>query len=85
MTTETNELEHGAQPIDALMTERGMNNHALVEVAKSQLTHKAVRKARNGRQLTVRLQKKIVEAYNATLDAEATALTLDELFNYRGK
>lgn len=85
MTNESNKLEHGAQPLDALMTERGMNNHALVAAAKTQLTHKAVRKARTGRQLTARLQKKILTAYNATLEEGTEPLKFEQLFNYVGK
>jgi hypothetical protein len=76
----------GVQPLDALMTTHELNNHALVaaDVTKG-VTHKVVNKARKGRRLTARMQKKLVAALNVCLVAkELPKLKHADLFNYVG-
>ena len=74
------ELELGAQPLDAIMEERGLKNHDLVAASKDGLTHKQVQKGRKGRRLTRHIQDKIVEALSAST---GETYNLNQLFNYR--
>jgi hypothetical protein len=75
-------LDHGPQPLDALMTTHGLENPSLVTAAKEDhLTHKQVARARKGRRLTRHMQDKITRAFN--LAAKST-LTRKDLFTYDG-
>ncbi|HMP90044.1 MAG TPA: hypothetical protein PJ991_07575 [Kiritimatiellia bacterium] len=76
------EYNLGRQPLDAVMTERGLTNHQLVSASGEFLTHKVVGKARKGRRLTRRAQEKIRAALNRTGDQHA--YRHEELFNYTG-
>lgn len=71
--------DYGIQPLDALMNEKGLSNHDLVEASTKQLTHKMVAKARRGRWLTMNARHKVTEAYNAIAGDE---LKVKDLFNY---
>ncbi|CAN5451110.1 hypothetical protein BH23VER1_BH23VER1_03970 [soil metagenome] len=82
MTSE--EMEAGTQPLDALLERVGINNHALVAASTVPLTHKEVAKARKGRKLTARTQKRVVAALNAT-GADGTPFAFDAVFNYVGR
>jgi hypothetical protein len=75
----------GVQPLDALMRERGVENHDLVESCRHSLTHKAVQRARQGRLLTMRTQRHVIEAFNTLVKArgEDAAFTLTQLFTYK--
>lgn len=77
----------GAQPLDAVLESRGLNNHEVVAAAGGNgLTHKVVQKARKGRQLTARAQKKVLAAVNAAGKLkDLPALKHDEAFNYIGR
>ena len=57
--------DFGPQPLDALLAELGIDNHALVAASTEQLTHKQVQKARKGRYITRNIQGKILAALNA--------------------
>ncbi len=76
-------LNHGVQPLDALLTELGVGNHDLVAASTEQLTHKQVQKARKGRQLSGNLQRKVLNALQKASGGERT-FSLTELFTYRG-
>jgi hypothetical protein len=73
--------DHGPQPLDQLMTAREMSNHVLVGHSTEPLTHKQIQKARSGRRLTPKLQKRITKAYNLATTSE---LKVTDLFNYIG-
>ena len=73
------ENEFGPQPIDVIMQENGLDNHAIVAASTEQITHKMVAKARSGRFLSMRIRQKILRAINKALNGE---LTLKQLFNY---
>ncbi len=77
----------GPQPLDAVLEARGINNHEVVAAAGGNgLTHKVVQKARKGRQLTARGQKKVLAAVNAASKRrDFPALTHGEAFNYLGR
>ena len=77
----------GIQPLDAILEARGIDNHGVVAAAGNNgLTHKVVQKARKGRQLTARAQKKVLTAVNAAGKLKALpALKHDEAFNYIGR
>ena len=75
----TTEREYGTQPLDVLMNERDMPNHALVAASTEQLTHKMVAKARRGRFLSTQVRWKIVRAWNKVTRQECT---LKDLFTY---
>lgn len=73
----------GRQPLDGIMETRGLANHALVAASTEHLTHKMVQKGRKGRQLTLNVQQKILNALNAVCGAGTYAL--QDLFNYAGR
>ncbi|MEN9974443.1 MAG: hypothetical protein RLZZ282_449 [Verrucomicrobiota bacterium] len=56
--------DHGAQPLDHLMTQWGLTNHQLVDASLEQLNHKQVQRARKGRQLTLHLMQKVMRTLN---------------------
>ena len=77
----------GPQPLDAILEARALNNHQIVAAAnRNGLTHKVVQKARKGRQLTARAQKKVLSAVNAASKSlDLPPLTHPEAFNYIGR
>ena len=77
----------GTQPLDAVLGACGINNHEVVAAAGGNgLTHKVVQKARKGRQLTARAQKKVLTAVNAAGKLkELPPLKHEEAFNYIGR
>ncbi len=78
------EMDVGVQPLDAVMTEKGIKNHDLVEVAPPGfITHKQIQKGRKGRRLSMHMQDKVLDALNAFVAPES--YEFKELFNYRGK
>lgn len=83
MVFDTEPMELGTQPLDALMTRLGISNADLVEASTEHLTFKMVHKGRKGRRLTLNVQTKILQALHA-LKPE-TGLTLADLFNYKGR
>lgn len=74
------EIEKGSQPLDAVMNELGLKNQDLVAHSTEQLTHKNVAKGRSGRQLTLNIRHKILNALNACQSSKQ--YTLSDLFNY---
>ena len=78
------EMDVGVQPLDAIMTEKEIKNHDLVNVAPPGfITHKQIQKGRKGRRLSMHLQDKVLDALNAFSAPESYEFT--DLFNYRGK
>jgi len=77
----------GVQPLDAVLEARSTHNHEVVAAAGGNgLTHKVVQKARKGRQLTARAQKKVLAAVNAAGKLkDFPALKHEEAFNYIGR
>lgn len=75
----------GVQPVDALLTEHGITNQAIVAATKEPLTHKAVQRARKGRLLTPQTQRRVVVAVNAALKTAGIerVCTLADLFTYK--
>jgi hypothetical protein len=76
------DMDAGIQPLDALMNEQGLKNHDLVEASPENLTHKQVNKARHGRKVTFRLQKRILSVWNSL---QEEVFVLEQLFTYRGR
>jgi hypothetical protein len=76
--------EFGPQPLDAIMAEAGLENHALVGASGEFLTHKEVAKGRKGRRLTPNLMGKIARALNRVLPREPAWQPRD-LFTYAVK
>ncbi len=80
------ERNFGAQPLDALMLQLGLDNHALVAASPAPLTHKAVQRARKGRRLTPHMRQRIADALFRAAQAQAAAPERPwyprELFNY---
>ena len=87
-TTPSPEIERnfGPQPLEALMLELGLDNHALVAASREPLTHKAVQRARKGRRLTPHMRQRIADALFRAAQAQAAAPERPwyprELFNY---
>lgn len=75
-----NELNHGSQPLDQILTELNLTNPDLVKTSTEQLTHKQVQKARKGRRVSANIQGKICRALNSTQSAKT--FTEGDLFNY---
>lgn len=84
---DTENMLMGLQPLDALLESAGLNNHQIVATAGGNgLTHKVVQKARKGRQLTARAQKKVLTAVNAAFKLlEMHPVTHAQAFNYIGR
>ncbi|TDU73181.1 hypothetical protein EI77_01649 [Prosthecobacter fusiformis] len=86
--TEENLIERnlGPQPLDSLMTEAGLDNHALVSASSEPMTHKAVQRARKGRRLTTHMQRRMATALNKALTIHGTPpereWTMKDLFTY---
>ena len=76
------DMDAGIRPLDLLMQAQSLRNHDLVEASTENLTHKQVQKARQGRKITFRMQKKILLAWNSL---QEEAFVLEQLFNYRGR
>jgi len=72
----------GLQPLDSIMSEAGLTNHAVVAASNEFLTHKVVQKARKGRKLTRRTQDKILRALNKI--SEGRSYQREHIFNYHG-
>ncbi|HNR94108.1 MAG TPA: hypothetical protein PKM67_06275 [Kiritimatiellia bacterium] len=80
---ETKNLEHGTQPLDALLNGLEIANGDLVRASTEHLTFKVVQKGRRGRELTMRAQLKIVNALNRLRPDDPVRPA--DLFNYRGR
>lgn len=80
------ERNFGPQPLDALMLQLGLDNHALVTASPEPLTHKAVQRARKGRRLTPRMRQRVADALHRAAKAKDAAPERAwfprELFNY---
>lgn len=74
------QLEHGTQPLDELLTRYGLSNAHLVNASTEQITFKMVHKARRGRHLTPKIKTKILNALHNCLPDETFAHR--QLFNY---
>lgn len=72
-------INYGTQPLDRIMSGRGLRNHDLVAASKEGLTHKQVQKGRKGRCLTHNIQNKIA---NALSICTGEGYTTNHLFNY---
>ena len=79
MKHETN--EYGSQPIHLLMLAHSLENRDVVAKGDAAVTFKVIKKARNGRRLTLRMQEKVLAAVNGCLDIPVTRA---DLFNYKG-
>jgi hypothetical protein len=78
------QLDHGPQPLDAILTELELTNHELVAASTEPLTHKAVQRARKGRRLTPKMKVRITEALNGLLRSRSIdrQYALKQLFTY---
>lgn len=79
---EENELNHGAQRIDAIMQRWQLDNHDLVTASTEQLTHKQVQKARQGRQLTLKMMQKVARALNVAIWNRLTDEDKEHYYEY---
>ena len=77
-----NELNHGTQRIDDIMHLWGLDNHDLVNVSTEQLTHKQVQKARQGRQLTLKMMQKVARALNVAIWYKLDAEEREQYYEY---
>ncbi|WP_372795617.1 hypothetical protein [Pontiella sp.] len=82
--TQELEMNVGTQPLDALMTEKGIKNNDLVAIAPPGfINHKQIQKGRKGRRLTMHMQQKILDTLNIYSAPET--YEWKDLFTYRGK
>jgi hypothetical protein len=77
---------HGPQPLDAIMIEHSLGNHDLVAASDEPMTHKAVARARKGRQLTPHMRLRMAAALNKAVTRRGKTLEREwgptDLFNY---
>ena len=76
------ERDRGVQPLDGMMEAWGLSNHDLVETSPEQLTHKQVRRARNGRILTLKMMMKVNRTFNIAIWNQLTPEEKEEYFEY---
>ncbi|MEE9369778.1 MAG: hypothetical protein V3V05_13090 [Pontiella sp.] len=82
--TEEIEMNVGTQPLDAIMTEKGIKNTDLVAIAPPGfITHKQIQKGRKGRRLTMHMQQKVLDTLNIYSAPES--YEWEQVFTYRGK
>jgi len=67
--SESENRDHGPQPLDVILQRWGLTNAQLVAAASEQLTHKQVQRARKGRQLTLRMMMKMTRLLNEVIAA----------------
>ncbi len=79
------ERNHGVQPLEELMLRWNLTNHDLVRISTEQLTHKQVQKARQGRQLTLKLMQKVCRALNVAIWERLTPEQKEQYFEYMHK
>ncbi len=79
------EREHGLQPVDRLMNQWKLDNHDLVIISTEQLTHKQVQRARQGRQLTLKMMQKVTRALNVAIWTRLTNDEKEQYFEYMHK
>ena len=87
MEDEMNEVErnHGDQPLLLLMQQWGLDNHDLVTASIEQLTHKQVQRARQGRQLTLKMMQKVTRSLNVAIWSRLSAAQKEEFMEYMHK
>jgi hypothetical protein len=78
-TADRHPMELGTQPLQQLMSARGLKAHDIVVAANGPMTHKAVSRACKGRRLTPRMQAKVLDAVSR---ACGEPLPMSALFNY---
>jgi hypothetical protein len=80
------ERNMGVQPLDGIMTEHEVNNHALVVASTEPMTHKAVQRARKGRRLTKHMKQRMADALNLLMKQQGKEIerpwVVKDLFNY---
>ena len=64
---ESENRDHGPQPLDAILQRWGLTNAGIVAATGEQLTHKQVQRARKGRQLTLRMMMKLTRILNEVI------------------
>lgn len=79
------ERNHGEQPWNELMKRWNLTNHDLVAISTEQLTHKQVQKARQGRQLTLKMMQKVCRALNVAIWEKLTPVQKEQYFEYMHK
>lgn len=77
--------EHGVQPLDQIMEHWQLINHQLVDSSTEQLTHKQVHRARQGRQLTLKMMQKVARALNVAIWTRLKPAQREEFFEYMHK
>ena len=80
------ERNMGVQPLDGIMTEHELGNHALVAASTEPMTHKAVQRARKGRRLTKHMKQRMADALNLLLKQKGVEIerpwVVKDLFTY---
>ncbi len=80
------ERNMGLQPLDGIMTEHELGNHALVAASTEPMTHKAVQRARKGRRLTKHMKQRMVDALNRAVKLQGKEIEqawgVKDLFTY---
>ncbi len=76
----------GVQPLDRVMTEHELGNHALVAASTEPMTHKAVQRARKGRRLTKHMKQRMADALNLLIKQKGVEIerpwVVKDLFTY---
>jgi hypothetical protein len=79
-------MDLGEQPLHALLESHTLANKDVVECDTSlAVTFKVIGKARKGRRLTARMQRKVLAAVNAAfVKRELPEVEFETIFNYVG-
>jgi len=80
------ERNMGVQPLDGIMIEHELGNHALVAASTEPMTHKAVQRARKGRRLTKHMKQRMADALNLLIKQKGVEIerpwVVKDLFTY---
>ena len=80
------ERNMGVQPLDGIMTEHELGNHALVTASTEPMTHKAVQRARKGRRLTKHMKQRMADALTLLMKQQGKEIerpwVVKDLFTY---
>ena len=70
---------------EELLKRWNQTNYDLVAISTEQLTHKQVQKARQGRQLTLKMMQKVCRALNVAIWEKLTPVQKEQYFEYMHK
>tara|TARA_B110000305_G_C19424087_1_gene632542 strand:- start:311 stop:571 length:261 start_codon:yes stop_codon:yes gene_type:complete len=84
METKQDQKEYGVQPLNEIMEQHKIESKILLATSEVQITFKNIKKAREGRRISKKIQLKILKALNTLLHEKIEKpFDLNQLFNYK--